>query len=120
MDELKLFRKRVGETVRKLRKTSGLSQEKLAEMADMSTTYFGEIERGERNCSIDSIKKISKGLGIRMETLFQMAEDEGKEEGKDDAFLSSEAKIISQVKDKEGWKLLILVSAKEKETYEGT
>ena len=49
-----------------------------------------------------------------------MAEDEGKEEGKDVAFSSSEARIISQAKDKEGWKLLILVSAKEKETYEGT
>jgi len=70
MDELKLFRRKLGETIRKLRKTSGLSQERLAEAADMSTTYLGEIERGERNCSIDSLKKISKGLGIRMETLF--------------------------------------------------
>jgi len=43
-----------------------------------------------------------------------MAEDEGKEEGKDVAFSSSEARIISQAKDKEGWKLLISLSIEEK------
>lgn len=47
-----------------------------------------------------------------METLFQMAEDEGREEGKDVAFSSSEARIISQAKDKEGWKFLISLSVK--------
>ena len=105
---MKSFRRKLGETIRRLRKASGLSQERLAEMADMSTTYFGEIERGERNFSIDSIKKISTGLGIKMEVLFQMAED--KEEENVSPLL--EAKIISHFKDKGKWKFLILLSVK--------
>ena len=76
MDELKLFRRKTGETIRKLRKASRLTQEKLAWMAEMSPTYLGEIERGTRNCSIDSIQKISKGLEIKMNALFRLIEEE--------------------------------------------
>ena len=46
------------------RKQAEMSQEKLAEMSNLSTNYIGEIERGNRKVTLDTIEKISKGLKI--------------------------------------------------------
>jgi transcriptional regulator with XRE-family HTH domain len=42
----------------------GLSQEELADQADVHWTYVGQVERGEKNVSIDNIEKIAKGLRV--------------------------------------------------------
>ena len=47
--------KQFGKKVRELRKAQGLSQEELAEKADLHYTYIGGVERGERNLSLKSI-----------------------------------------------------------------
>lgn len=47
-----------------------VSQEKLAEKADLHHNYIGEIERGEKAATIDTILKIAKALGIRARDLF--------------------------------------------------
>jgi len=57
-------RVQLGQTVRKQRKALGLSQEGLAEKADLHWTYIGGIERGERNVSLLNIAKIARALGI--------------------------------------------------------
>ncbi len=57
-DILKLF----GERVRNFRKAQGLSQEELAERADLHHTYIGGVERGERNLSLKSVEKIACAL----------------------------------------------------------
>jgi len=49
--------------VRKERLKLGLSQEGLAERAELHWTYVGGIERGERNVSLLNIVKIARGLG---------------------------------------------------------
>jgi len=46
------------------RKQQNLSQEKLAELSDISTNYIGDIERSNRKVTIDTIEKISKGLKV--------------------------------------------------------
>ena len=46
------------------RKKLKLSQEKLAELSNISTNYVGEIERANRKVTIDTIEKIAKGLAI--------------------------------------------------------
>lgn len=51
------------------RKKQNLSQEKLAELSDISTNYIGDIERTNRKVTIDTIEKIAKGLKIPPETL---------------------------------------------------
>jgi transcriptional regulator with XRE-family HTH domain len=55
-------RRDLGATVRKRRVALGLSQEQLAERADLHWTYIGGIERGERNVSLLNIVKIARAL----------------------------------------------------------
>ena len=60
-DPLMLFGKRL----RELRLERNLSQEKLAELAELHRNYVGGIERGERNVSLVNIVKLARGLNIR-------------------------------------------------------
>lgn len=50
--------------VKYYRKKFNLSQEKLAELAGLSTNYIGDIERTNRKVTIDTVEKISKALNI--------------------------------------------------------
>ncbi len=62
--------KQFGKRVRDLRKAQGLSQEELAEKADLHYTYIGGVERGERNLSLKSIERIALALRIDIRELF--------------------------------------------------
>ncbi|MBR2476592.1 MAG: helix-turn-helix transcriptional regulator [Clostridia bacterium] len=62
----------VGQRIRNYRTQSGWSQEKLAEAAGCHPTYIGQIERGEKNATIESIEKIAVALGVSMSVLFEM------------------------------------------------
>jgi transcriptional regulator with XRE-family HTH domain len=54
----------LGKAVRKKRHSLGLSQEGLAERAELHWTYVGGIERGERNVSLLNLVKIARALGL--------------------------------------------------------
>lgn len=56
-------RKIFGVKVRTRRFKLNLTQEELAERADLHATYVGSVERGERNISLDNIVCLAKGLG---------------------------------------------------------
>ena len=63
-----------GQAVRQHRMARGLSQEKLAELADLHRTYIGGIERGERNVSLVNVWKIAQALRVSLPTLFRETE----------------------------------------------
>lgn len=52
------------ENVKFYRLKKQLSQEKLAELADISVNYIGEIERSNRKVTIDTIEKVANGLEV--------------------------------------------------------
>jgi transcriptional regulator with XRE-family HTH domain len=54
-----------GRRIREIRSRRGLSQEKLAELADLHRNYVGGVERGERNVSLVNIVKLAHGLSVR-------------------------------------------------------
>jgi transcriptional regulator with XRE-family HTH domain len=54
-----------GETVRRLRKQAGLSQEALAERADLSADFLGFIERGENVPTLTTILQLARALGVQ-------------------------------------------------------
>jgi transcriptional regulator with XRE-family HTH domain len=60
---------RVGYAIRKLREKRGISQEKLAELADLHRTYVGQVERGEKNLTLRSIERIAKALNVDIKEL---------------------------------------------------
>lgn len=52
------------------RKKAGLTQEKLAELVGMSTSYIGDMEARERFPSAETIDKIAEALNLRTSELF--------------------------------------------------
>jgi transcriptional regulator with XRE-family HTH domain len=59
-----------GNKIREIRKQQGVSQEGLADLADLDRTYIGGIERGIRNPSLRNIGKIAKALKVKPKNLF--------------------------------------------------
>ena len=64
------IKKIFGENVRHYRKLKNLTQEKLAEMLDVSPKHLGVIERGEAFVSAELLEKLSSFLEIPVSTLF--------------------------------------------------
>lgn len=66
----------LGEKIRLLRSKRGLSQQKLAELADMSYKFLGEIERAQQNPTIQTLQKIADGLEVSLSELVRIEDFE--------------------------------------------
>jgi transcriptional regulator with XRE-family HTH domain len=60
---------KLGVKIRKIRKQKGLTQEKLAELANLDYSYLNMIEAGKKNPSIKKLAKIAKALGVSLQKL---------------------------------------------------
>lgn len=56
----------LGEAIRAERIKSGLSQEQLAEKADLARNYIGNIERAEYKITVEALARIAKALNLRV------------------------------------------------------
>lgn len=65
--KLKVF----GHHLRNLRRQKGLSQEQVADLSGLHRTYFGGVERGERNPTLLTLIKIAQSLDIQLEELLK-------------------------------------------------
>ena len=54
----------LGENVRGFRKQQGLTQESLGERSGIHRDFWAGIERGERNITIETLKRVSTALGV--------------------------------------------------------
>ena len=63
--------KAVGSRVRKCRLKHGLTQEQLAEAVDISSSFVGHIERGEKKASLETMSRLAMVLGTTMDCLVQ-------------------------------------------------
>ena len=69
------IRKKIGETIRRLRKSQGFTQEQLGDKAGISYKFIGEVERGTVNPSLDSLIGISQALNVNVKELFPSEND---------------------------------------------
>jgi transcriptional regulator with XRE-family HTH domain len=66
--------KRLGAAVRVLRKEAGLSQMALAEKAGLTLNYIGNVERGEKVASVETLVRIARALEINGSELLAKAD----------------------------------------------
>ena len=62
--------RRLGIRIRSIRGQARISQEELGHLSKLHRTYIGAIERGERNPSVLSLKKIADALNVKLGDLF--------------------------------------------------
>ncbi len=70
-----------GALVRRLRLANALSQEGLAEAANLERAYVGMIERGETNVSLRTVNRLARALGLSLTGLFAELEREAPDAG---------------------------------------
>ncbi len=66
---------RLGKRVRFFRKRKGFTQAKLAEEANLSPFFIGQMERGVSAPSIMSLQRIADALGVTLAKLFEESEE---------------------------------------------
>lgn len=66
------LRKLIGNRIRSIRKEKGLTQEQLANKAQLTYQYIGAVERGARNASIDSLERIISALDVDFDQLLNL------------------------------------------------
>lgn len=64
-------RRRVGLNVRRAREALGVSQEELADRAEVHRTYISGVERGVRNPTVTMLEKIAKALKVKTAGLLE-------------------------------------------------
>jgi transcriptional regulator with XRE-family HTH domain len=66
----------LGIVIAYLRKAAGISQEELAERADIHRTYVSQLERGLKSPTLNTLFKISVALGVPASRIVTLVEDE--------------------------------------------
>jgi len=68
----------IGLKIKELRQKESLSQEKLAELANIDRTYIHDIEKGPRNISVFVLEKLCSALKIKLSDFFNQIESNEK------------------------------------------
>ncbi|HVZ67496.1 MAG TPA: helix-turn-helix transcriptional regulator [Patescibacteria group bacterium] len=61
----------IGGNIKKYREMKAITQEELSSACKLHRNYIGSVERGARNLSVKSLQKISIGLNVKIERLFE-------------------------------------------------
>ena len=62
----------VGITIRELRASNNISQEKLAEKSNLDRTYISGIERGVRNISLNNLERVMRAFNITTSSFLEL------------------------------------------------
>lgn len=63
----------LGMAIREVRLSKGISQEKLALMAEVDRSYMGRVERGDNNAALLTLVRIANALDMTVAKLLQRA-----------------------------------------------
>ena len=67
----------IGKRIRTLRRQAGLTQEQLAERANLSPSYLSHVERGTKRLSLDALEQIAEALAVPMTSLLTSQTSDG-------------------------------------------
>lgn len=62
--------RKIGKTLRRLREEQGFTQDTLAKQIAMEPTNLAKVERGEKNVTIDTLRRFAEGLELGLEVRF--------------------------------------------------
>jgi transcriptional regulator with XRE-family HTH domain len=71
--------KALGRRIREERMKLNLTQEKLAEKVDISDSYIGQIERGEKSLTLDTLVRLANCLGVTVDFLLEESINNGND-----------------------------------------
>ena len=74
---MRMMYQKFGERVKRQRILAQLTQEKLSQMAGISLSFLGHIERGTRKASLDTVVRLSNALKVSPNFLLQDSLDDG-------------------------------------------
>jgi len=60
--------------LRELRLKQGITQERLAFLARLHSTYISMLENGRKSPTVDALERIAQALGVRISSIFASAE----------------------------------------------
>ena len=103
--------KAIGQRIRNYRTARGLSQEKLADLCGCHPTYIGQLERGEKNATIESIDKIATALDVSLSKLFDKLG--GRDDGSRDIPLECYEFLSAKTKEEQEQLYRILLEMDE-------
>jgi transcriptional regulator with XRE-family HTH domain len=63
----------LGEAIRAIRAEQGHTQEAFAIRAGIDRSYYGALERGEFNMTVDTLVTVAKGLGVPTSEIWRRA-----------------------------------------------
>ncbi len=63
----------LGEAIRAIRRERGLTQELFASHAGIDRSYYGALERGEFNMTVDTLVTVARGLGVPASEIWRRA-----------------------------------------------
>jgi transcriptional regulator with XRE-family HTH domain len=61
----------IGRAIRSRREASGSTQDQFADEIEMHRAYYAAIERGEKNITLRTLKRVAEGLQVRMSELLR-------------------------------------------------
>jgi transcriptional regulator with XRE-family HTH domain len=63
----------LGNTIRRIRLEKGISQEKLALLAEVDRSYVGRVERGDNNVAVLTLARLVNAMGVTMKDVMDEA-----------------------------------------------
>ena len=63
------IQKQIGATIRALRRKRGWSQDLFGDLSGLNRAHVGEIERGESNVTVQTLKIVADTLGVKIHDL---------------------------------------------------
>jgi transcriptional regulator with XRE-family HTH domain len=93
------IKKQIGSRIRSLRRERGLTIEELSFRSGIHYNYIGDIERGVRNPSLESLSRIAAGLGVELKSILDSSCDAGTQVREDSPEYRISRKIILLIRD---------------------